>query len=85
MIDWEYSRNQMCHQGFIVLRPENDYAVEMYIHIRPTDRTYNLISSERMKAGYDLFEGRFGLKAELIKHAKTVKELKEFADEHYRV
>jgi hypothetical protein len=84
MISWEYSRNQLCHHGFVIVKPKDDYAIEVDIHIRPTNRGSSVWGKVRIKDGYDLFEGRMGVEDVLIKHAKTVKLLKEFAEEHYK-
>lgn len=75
MIDWEYSRTQMCHHGYVFVNRES-----VFMHIRPTNRTQCLIGSIRAKDGYDLFEGKYGEESKLLKHGKTVKILKEFAE-----
>jgi len=80
MIEWEYSRNMLTHEGYV--RTRGDDGVEgFFVFIRPTDLRRNIYNKERMKSGYDLFKDKRD--SNVVKHAKTVKELKEYVERNY--
>ena len=79
MLEWVSSIGSRSHTSHYIVVDD----VEVNFEIRMTNRG-NFIHRVAVKDGYDLFISKPDYEWEIIKHGKTVKELKQHVKSKYR-